>query len=75
VAVETGIQELNSRDRHGRSTVAVKTGTEVNSGSKGRHTISTMAEKTDTGAQKFMAVASLVAKMVTEEDIKRSQNW
>jgi hypothetical protein len=29
-----------------------------------------MAEKTDTGAQKFMAVASLVAKMVTEEDMK-----
>jgi hypothetical protein len=29
-----------------------------------------MAEKTDTGAPKFMAVASLVAKMVTEEDMK-----
>ncbi len=29
-----------------------------------------MAEKIGTGAQKFMAVASLVTKMVTEEDIK-----
>jgi hypothetical protein len=65
-----------SRDMNRRSTVAVRTDTEFNSGNRDRtrsstvaverHRITTMAEKTDTGAQKLMVVASLlVARVVT----------